>query len=308
VAVIGLASVGLAGPAAAATETGAFTGTFRTAAGSPVGGARVEALDEESHYPIAVTVTGQDGSYTLSVRDGRYLLRFVEPDYVEQYAPQQARWEQAEVYALAAAATITVHETAIVRGGVAGRLVDAAGAPAAGSEVTLYPAGDDDYHVFGGVTEADGSFVSPRVPAGRYRVSFTLPSNREATQFMPRKLRLADAIEVEVTADRTTTVNERLLRTSVIAGRVLTADCRPLSANVRLYRKDGASAGYAGTDADGSFRFEVLPGQYRIGYDWADAGRTQYFTRARTLDAATVYTVAPGKELSVVDHALPPVR
>jgi hypothetical protein len=306
-AVTCLASVGLAGPAAAATETGEFTGTFRTAAGSPIGDARVQAINAQTRYPEAGTITGQDGAYTLRLRPGTYLLKFVQPDWSEQYSPQQTAEHRAAEYTVAAGATVTVHETVIARGSVAGRLVDAAGAPAGGSEVALYPTGDDDHPLFADVTGADGNFQA-RVPAGRYRVSFTLPSNSEARQFVPRKLRLADAIDVEVTGDQTTIVNEKLLRTGVIAGRVLTADCKPMSADVILYANDEESAGHSRTDANGAFRLEVFPGRYRIGFHWESFSRTQYFTGAETLDEATVYTVAAGKKLSVVDHARLPAR
>jgi hypothetical protein len=213
---------------------------------------------------------------------------------------------QAGKYPVAVGVTVTVNETAIARGTIAGRLVDAAGTPAAYSEVTLFPASDDEQYVFGGTTAVDGRFQTPRVPAGRYRVSFTLPGNREAIQYVPRKRKLAGAAVVTVAAERTTTVNERLLRTAVIAGRVLTPECRPLAAYVSLYAEGGESAGYSQTDPTGAFRLEVFPGTYRIGFRWADFSRSQYFTGARTLADATVYRVAAGEELSVVDHAATP--
>lgn len=88
-------------------------------------------------------------------------------------------------------------------------------------------------------TRRDGGSIGPpglRFADGASRLDpFTpvIDDILRADLDVPRKLNLADATAVEVSPERTTTVNERLLRTGVIAGRVPPADRRPSTGSWR---------------------------------------------------------------------------
>jgi hypothetical protein len=224
-------------------------------------------------------------------------------EFGSQFVPQQdGPFGAATRFTLAAGQTITVNETAIPTGRITGRLVNASGAPVANSDVNI---SNDQTSRISGRTDEDGRYQTAAIRAGRYRVGFSLPGNFGAVQYVPQKVVPEEATLFEVVVDQTITVDEQLLATGFLAGRVETADGQPLvraSINVSTM---GHFGGFAITGNDGEFRVEVFPGEYRISFSTPDFTRFQFFVGAKTFEDAAVFTVEAGRDTMVADRLLP---
>jgi len=143
-----------------------------------------------------------------------------------------------------------------------------------------------------GRTDEDGRYQTAPIRAGRYRIGFSLPGNLGAVQYVPQKLILEEASFFEVVADQTITVDEQLLATGFIVGRVESTDGRPLAgASVNVLDARHAGAGFTRTGDNGEFRTEVFPGQYRISFSTPDFSRFQYFVGAKTFGKWSVQSL-----------------
>ena len=297
-------SIGVAPRLAAADpSTGVITGTFVSATRGPIANASAQALDANNLNTVASTQTAEDGSFTLSLPPGTYLVYFTSFEVGSQFVPQTENPFGATRFTLAAGQTVTVNETALPTGRITGRLVNASGAPVANSDVTII---NEQTTRLSGRTDEDGRYQTAPIRAGRYRIGFSLPGNLGAVQYVPQKLILEEASFFEVVADQTITVDEQLLATGFIVGRVESTDGRPLAgASVNVLDARHAGAGFTRTGDNGEFRTEVFPGQYRISFSTPDFSRFQYFVGAKTFEDATVFTVEAGRDTTVTDRLLP---
>ena len=283
-----------------------IAGSFRSATGAPIVGARVIAWNVDvGGRATAEALTGADGAYSLVVPAGRYRLEFVRPEGGgSQYAPGVRFLYSAGVFALTTGAAITVDEIALPTGRITGRLVDAAGNPVVGAEVVERH--EDNMIRVAARTNADGRYTVAGVPAGQYRLSFRLPIGAVGEQFVPRTLDLERATRFEVRADETLTIDEQLLPTGTIIGRILDAPVDGLIGyNVQLYDVRGAWLGAVTTLPDGTFQVVVFAGGYKASFTDVPWTRTHFFAGARTLAAAAVITVAADSSVTIEGRPLP---
>ncbi|MFD7307419.1 S8 family serine peptidase [Promicromonospora sp. NPDC059942] len=140
--------------ALASGGAGTLAGTVTDADGEPVAGATVAA--EGRHSPR--TVTGRDGTYSMSVIAGDYDVTTSAFGYLASSA-------RATV-AVDTTSTLDATLTAAQRHDVTGTVVDPDGAPVPNADVSV-----DGTPLDAVVTGADGTFTVPAVPEGEYTLA-----------------------------------------------------------------------------------------------------------------------------------------
>ncbi len=191
--------------------TGTITGTFRDRSGNPVPSLYVRADSPDGDSVSAYT--DQDGRYTLRVLPGSYRVLFEVSSGAYQYAPGKIGHETASVYPVAVGQTVTVDDTLLPSGSVAGRFVDRAGAGIADVQVSVQ---SDAGPYYSAMTDAAGDYrIDGVFESDDYRVSF-YSWERNFEQHAYGKLDRADATAFTVTADAVTRVDDTLLPTGTV--------------------------------------------------------------------------------------------
>ncbi|GAA1395329.1 carboxypeptidase-like regulatory domain-containing protein [Catellatospora coxensis] len=295
-----VATTGLAAAAHADPDTGTIAGRFTDAAGNGLPDRRVNVIS----VPAGIwetTDTDETGAYRIQLPVGAYRVSFAVGAQ-EQYAPGQVDAALAQIFPLAAAQTVTVDETELPRGAVAGRIVRSDGTPAAGTEVVLRGPGDD-YAGYTG-TDADGRYRIDVLP-GAYQVMIAFDSDHSILQYVPGKRLPAEAQLFTVTAGNVTPVDETLLPTGSASGRFTDAQGNGMS-GVDVSFIDEYSGTYSGrTDANGDWRIdELLTGQYSAMFFGWQPSFSQYAYGKTTQAAADRITVTAGQNVVVDDSRL----
>lgn len=259
----------------------AVVGVVRTPEGRPAAGVPVVLLNERQQ-PVTLTVTEDDGSFTLDtdIRTGTYRVRAyafsfegftyqtvsVGPAqvrvpvpgrgkvYLEGYASGEVgvSVKQGEV----ARVEVTLTRSAIISGSV----TDEEGNPVEGVLVIAFSPAPGLFEGFYAVTGANG----------RYRIANNLASGTyNVTPLFPRGYiwSFRDAKQVEVKAGEEVTVDFKLRKSGIISGTVEYSDGTPAAnATVIAVSRDGRYFGYAISGIDGSFRIDsgLDTGTYQV--------------------------------------------
>ncbi|HCT81418.1 MAG TPA: hypothetical protein DGT23_33575 [Micromonosporaceae bacterium] len=254
---------------------GTFTGRFTDAGGLGLADLGVDFSSERGH--ALTSRTDENGYFTGRVHPGRYKISFdiypgVPGEAQRQYVPGTDSHQEAQVFDLAAGATVTVNDTLMVTGFISGRFTDANGTGMAGV-MAIGKRGETGWR--SAITDASGDYRM-RVKTGAYKVLFDGPS---FDQYAYGKVSEVDAAVFQVTQGQTTVVN----------------DSRLLTGSVRVTARDAATgtpitviaaglAGGAGTrdpnDTDGVELFTEVPigafqvSLYAYGYKQQDNAGT----------------------------------
>lgn len=284
----GLIATGALATPALAAGTGTVEGVFSTRSGAPIADAMVIVWTGDGSDVHAHTWTDATGHYEATVPAGEVILAF-DSNGLGQWAPGQRDRAAAQVHTVTDGATLTVDERQIPTGTITGVVTQATGAPAAG--VHVY-AGDVN-----GSTDQAGRY-SLTVFADSYRVAFQGPGGR---QWAPQAITEAGATTVAVAAGASTQVDEQLLASGSIGGRLTTASGEPLAwTSVTLHHGDSA-VGWATTDDNGDYSFGAVPvGGYVVSFSLPSGGE-QFVPGAADRADATTYTVVSGQTLTVND-------
>ncbi|NUT37220.1 MAG: carboxypeptidase regulatory-like domain-containing protein [Hamadaea sp.] len=297
--VVALGGVGLT-PAAQAATPGTIAGTL-TDNGVPVADAWVYAY-ADSGDDFGAIMTSSTGHYTISgLEPGSYRVTFHPPDRPIQHAYSKIDESLADVITVTSGATTTVNDDLIDTGMISGTLVDSQGAPVADAHVSASsPAGGYGF----ATTAADGSYAI-RVFPGSYTVSFHVGS---VEQFAHGKT-YEDADVFAVTANATTTVDETLLPTGTVTGRVTFSNGLPVGdVEVEAVSPDGGSGPHVQTAEDGTYTLSYLEaGSYKLAFR-LPSGALQYAHDSRNLATAQVVTVAAAATVTVDESLLPTGR
>ncbi|WP_155369367.1 carboxypeptidase regulatory-like domain-containing protein [Catellatospora vulcania] len=279
---------------------GTITGRVTRPDGSPIAWCWVSVALPDANS-ITGTYTDQNGYYTLSSPTGPQRLRFTGP-IAEQYAPGKREYSEAGLYEVVEGQTITVDETALAVGTVAGRVTRVDGSPVAWQTVVAEPVtGGNDI----GVASTDGN--------GAYRID-VLPGDYvvglefgESMKYVPGGRSRADAQVFTVAADTVTTVDEVLRGTGRAQGRFTDSTGNGLD-NVRVSFEDTVNGGWftATTDFDGYWRrYDIPEGDYKVYFSSTDHGISQWaYGKVSAAEAETI-TVAASQTVYVDDTKLP---
>ncbi|GAB4061564.1 hypothetical protein GCM10028775_81360 [Catellatospora paridis] len=189
--------------------TGIITGTFRDRSGNGMS----VSVRAESDAGGTWGYTEADGTYTLHVLPGEYRVAFGVGNGAYQYAVGTANSAEATRYQVAVGQTVTVDDTLMASGSVAGRFTDRAGAGIADLSVSVSSQNGPSYQT---TTDADGAYRVDGVLVGaRYWVGF-YDYDRGITQYAHGQIEQQDAELFTVTDGATTTVDEVLLPTGSV--------------------------------------------------------------------------------------------
>ncbi|MFJ8581842.1 carboxypeptidase regulatory-like domain-containing protein [Micromonospora sp. NPDC093277] len=186
---------------------GTITGRLVDRTGAPVPYAFVsaEATDYSSY---GYGNTGPDGSFDIQVVPGSYRVRFDVGGFT-QFAYGTLDSDAAAVFAVTAGGTVTVNDTLVPTGAMAGRFTDASGAPMPGVDVYV-----SNGQFFGSAqTDQDGRYRLDQVPVGTgYTVHF-YSSTLRMQQYAYGAVNESKATRFAVTEGGTTTVDDQKLPT-----------------------------------------------------------------------------------------------
>lgn len=288
-------------PTAQAAPGVTVSGTVVDGAGDPVAGITVDLRSDTDHE---VVVTDVDGTYsTAPLPDGEYLVSFTDQDpmpvYPTQYWPKVWSQQLASPLVLSAqdATSVTGVDAQLTAGArVAGTITDESANPIDGACVNVLLADGDDSWVLNTAAAADGTYLTPLVPADLVVVEFvdcmvplTFLSARSAT------LTLSEG-EVR------TGVDGQLELGAAISGTVRDEQGDPIQNICVTERHDGADGPEWGNTetsaADGTFTIAPLvAGEYWL--ELAPCGDEPFEDRE-----LGPFVVAASQQLTGVDVAL----
>ena len=286
----------------AGAATGTIGGVLRTSTGSPIGGATIAVVNVTNGDGAQID-TDSTGSYTTPVPPGRYAIAMLVRGQI-LIAPQVTSLTGADIYPVAAGATVTADLTMKPMGIINGNITHADGSAAADVVIAAF-APDNPYTPEAAMeVGVDGGFMLDTL-AGPHRV-LVLPKDSIGHwthgQIDGNKASLND-----VPVDGQVTVNEQLFPTGTVTGRLLGTNGKPLAkatVEVDLPAADlDRQQMAANTNAKGVYQLKNVPaGTYRVRFQTASSGRWQYAPGKPSTQGATLITVNGGKTTTVNDR------
>lgn len=277
---------------------GTIAGRLIDSNGEPVPDAEVNANSVDgSSYAYGRTDT--DGRYAIEVGPADYQIQF-RVDGGEQWAYGRDSQADAAVFTLPAGGTVVVDETLRPTGSLAGSVTDATGQPVPGAFVTLYR---DQLYAGQAYTDESGRYGFTRVFAGRYAVQVTGPDG--GSQWAHQKPSMETADLFDVTAGAQITVDETLIGTGSVAGRLVRADGSGVPDAQVALDYEYSWLGSTQTDAFGNYRIDgVSAGDgYTVWFYDGSTGQQQYAHGKLDHESADRIAVALGK-VTVVDDTM----
>jgi 5-hydroxyisourate hydrolase-like protein (transthyretin family) len=204
---------------------------------------------------------------------------------------------------VSAAVAVTPPAQASGTGSIAGRLTTSDGTGAADHLVEVYT--DEGSYLGWTTTDADGNYSFGGLTDGSYVVGFPLPGG--PTQYHRQKSRFWDADLVNVVDGEVTRVDEQLLPTGTITGRIVdTAGNAVPDLLVQAVEIDSWQFSFGRTDEDGRYRIPVLEGRYVVSFEPIEGlYQSQYIPQQIDESSATVFEVTAGAEVVADDTLLP---
>ena len=270
--------------------------------GTAVPNITVEFRRDSDGGLVGTTTSGADGHYSFTV-DGLFdataqlwtVLRVTFSDPSGRYAPYNGT--------CGASAGGTDYADSILvapqPGEIKGTTTDLAGAPLAGIMVELFKTGGS-YPLTSTTTDANGHYDVSGLPvayATTYDVRLSDPSGVHQDHVVSA---LALAPGAVVRADWALPLRCR------IAGQT-----PGLGVSVTLYGPDGAVIDSQQSDSAGNYSFDnLLPGSYRLGFDWPYSGPDGYFDvyyeDAETLAGAASIVLSADHRVATINQVMQP--
>jgi 5-hydroxyisourate hydrolase-like protein (transthyretin family) len=271
----------------------ALQGRLTNHADEPAAQAQVTIYDDQDYEYLVGVATDAEGHFEVAeLPPGKVKVQF---DYhgFERWAGGAAEYEKAKIFTIKAGAITTVADKLPALGIFEGRLVDQTGAPVpstrvAARELENWDATDAD-------TDEDGRWKLAVAPA-EYTINFDIDGRR---QWVKGTRDEQAAARFTIAAGQTVSVDETLLPTGTITGKLVDAKGKAVrNAQVSL-KQDGDSVGNAETDEDGQYTFErVFAGTYKMLFEPPKAP-AQWAYGKSTEASATPIVVAAGEVTSV---------
>lgn len=264
--------------------------------------------------------TDDSGHYSITgLEAGSYVVGFYDsPQHVWEFHDGARNADTADQLPLADAQALTGIDASLEpAGAVSGTVTGEGGAPLGSIYVIAHrwsPALGYWESVGGNLTQSDGTYVVPGLPADSYKLEFVDFDGSHLGEYWDDQASLLDAAVVEVAAGATTSGRDAVLALAArIAGTVTGPGGTPLSrVAVSAYRYAAADDGYweftrhAITGDDGTYEIQGLPsGTYRISFEDFDGNHvSEYWDDAVGLDDATDIPLTAGSTASGKDAEL----
>jgi hypothetical protein len=273
---------------ALAEDDGAITGHL-TDGGVPVVGVSVNVYDTSFSW-LGGTGTDGSGAFTFAnLAPGGYKLEFFL-DGFQQWTPQKLDFSEAGVIQVNDGEVTVVEEELLPHGGMSGHITNPDGTPAAGASVAARANGSGRSGFT--TTDADGAYALRYLLLDQYVLEVSRNFGTP-TQFAHGAISRNDADLFPVTAGATTTVDEQLLATGALNGRLTAADGSPVP-NAFLHASNVDSpdvAAFGSTDGDGRYALDMFPGDYTLAFETPYG--TQWATgRSSAADADPITVIA----------------
>jgi hypothetical protein len=302
-AVVGLALVTVvagwsaAAPAFADETTGTVAGHL-TDAGQPYSDALV-ALITLDWTQFGNVVPDADGAYTFTdVPPGDYKLVISHNMGLQQWYHQKFDFGSADTFTVVAGQETVVDEEVFPHGSLSGTITDSDGNPVFEAHVSLYtgPGG----FVTQWSTDENGHYMLPLVLPGTYYVEIGTPVPNSPVQWRGQKRSMEESGPLTVGVGDNVTLDEALLPTATIQGRV-TRDGEPVRSAVTAYDAvTGARLSGVKTAASGTYALHVFSGAVKVAFRESSSGPVLFWARNKTTEAeADVFDMAGGDELTI---------
>jgi hypothetical protein len=283
--------------------TGAIAGSIRNSTGGPLAGSTVAASATESPGGFFSTTTDKNGHYVLTgLPVSHYVVSFTIPGTsLLQYMYGKINYSDAHVIAVKAGQTTTVNDKAMATGTITGHLRTRSGAPVALASVS----GSSSNGGYGFTTTDNSGAFSFAVFPGTYVVGFTLSSGTH--QFAYQQVDVAKAATFPVAAGATVVVDDTILPSGRVAGRLVENDGKPAAhAQVFLSGIDVPESLSTTTGSDGVYHLDFIPpGHYTVQFTSADFSRGQWAYHTIDRRKATAVKVQVDQTTTVNDRFLP---
>jgi hypothetical protein len=275
--------------------TGTITGKFTVPNSDQLPSTQVTA-EEVTSGRMSYGTLDDEGRYAIDALPGQYTVEF-RLENARQYAPQARTAEDAAKFTVVAGESVTVDDTLLPVGSLGGKLVDAKGTAVAKADVVLHENGQSLGNTS---TDSKGAYLFQNVLTGSYKVSFDPPKGAE--QWAKGKTSEDAATSFTVTADKLTTVNDKLLATGTVTGRFSKRDGKAFAGvRVEVTPLHGDGEFNTKTDSKGKYRMaNVTVGTYTVSFT-DKTGRVQYAYGKGEVSKATRFTVKAGKTTTVND-------
>jgi Carboxypeptidase regulatory-like domain/Protein of unknown function (DUF1416) len=269
--------------------------------GTPVPGVLVRLQPLTSGLPFPSTTTNASGAFSfVDVAVSRYYVSFVMPGGSSFYANGAVSFPDADPIDVQPAGAVTVEESVPAHGSMHGRVSrpDGTAAPFTSVNTSGGPAGGGNTS-----TDASGNYTFPYVWPGTYRMTF-FPQGAPI-QYAHGTTDLSAATLFPVAAGESVTVDETLLATGTVTGRVTSQDAPAAFASLGLLTTTGSQVATGSTGADGTYRISAVPGTYVLRLRMPN-GITQYAHQKTDLASADRFVVVVGETVVVDEQALTP--
>jgi hypothetical protein len=307
---------------AAATGTGAITGTVTNtaAAPAPLASMCVAALNASTGSQVGFTTTNSSGKYTISgLPTGSYKVKFTDCSgvgYVPQYYNNKPSFATATSVALAAPATVTGINAKMVLGAkITGTVTNNAASPTALAKmcVLAVPASGGPV-TSSAITSASGQYTIRALPTGAYKIEFEdCAGTNYVTQYYSNHPSFSTANSVSVTAPAVTSgINAKMVLGGKITGTVTNNAASPAPlANmcVSVLTSSGTFVNGVTTPANGQYSIAGVPaGSKKVLFSSCGSGDyvPQYYNNKPSLATANAVSVAAGATNTAINAKMVP--
>ena len=252
------------------------------------------------------TTTSTAGEFRIGgLQPGNYRLQYDDPQgrFVEQWYDSQPSEASATPLTVDAGQTVPADALLVpvaqVTGSISGTVVDLAGQPLAGIDVSAVSSAATRT----ALTSSDGTYLIPGVSPGSTIVRFVDPNALRVSQWFDGSPTAAGSTPVDVTAGATSTgIDARLAERGTIAGTVVNTSGAPLNnISVSVQTKDGRPLETAMTSATGAFQIRPSEAGDLILFSKDQSGLgflSEYYQDADTRSAASVLALRPGQTIN----------
>jgi 5-hydroxyisourate hydrolase-like protein (transthyretin family) len=212
---------------------------------------------------------------------------------------------------------INMQVAAAQTGSISGTVTDSLGNPLGGIDVALirYNTDWEYWEEFEyASTDGSGQYHFNSVEAGTYRLRFADPSETHAGEYHSDAYTVENALDVDVTSETETIVDESLSDAASMAGTVTNNSATPLAGiSVNFYRINDNTAQREylfsrATAADGTYSIGGLPaGAFLVefaDYNPETTYAREYYNGKPTIEAADPVDVQEGQNVTDIDASL----